>query len=78
MEEKKTIFIHSFIYSSSCLFYLELSVSSVLLLVISFPLLPPHTVHAHTCHMWGGITLSYDDSLPVPFPLSLNKATLSP
>lgn len=26
----------------------------------------------------GGITLSYDDSLPVPFPLSLNKATLSP
>lgn len=26
----------------------------------------------------GGMTLSYDDSLPVPFPLSLNKATLSP
>lgn len=49
-EKKKRQFNSS--HSSSCLLYLELSFSSVLLLVISFPLL--HTVHTHTCHMWGG------------------------
>lgn len=77
MEEKKTIFIHSFIHHLACS-------------ILNFPFrrcccwsylfhcyLHIQYMHTHvTCG--GDDPLLYDDSLPVPFPLSLNKATLSP